>query len=66
MSRNTAAGLRAASVQVLGVLDDPGEVDVGSQRIDRLLTRSQNPNKKGLEPHIRKHGKSDFQSAVKS
>jgi len=52
MNCNTAAGVRAASVQELGVLDDPGEVDVGSASIDRLPIRSQYPNKQGLELHI--------------
>jgi hypothetical protein len=52
MNCNTAAGLRAACVQVLGVFDDPDEVGLGSLNIDRPPTRSQYPNKQGLEPHI--------------
>jgi hypothetical protein len=66
MNRNTAAGLRAACVQVLGVLDDPDEVDIESLNIDELLTRFQNLRKQRFKPQVLEAYKRRFRSAVKS
>ena len=66
MNRNTAAGLRAACVQVLGVLDDPDEVDVQSLNIDELLTRFQNLRKQRFKPQVLEAYKRRFRNAVKS
>lgn len=66
MNRNTAAGLRAACVQVLGVLGDPNEVDVESLNIDELLTRFQNLRKQRFKPQVLEAYKRRFRSAVKS
>jgi hypothetical protein len=66
MNRNTAAGLRAACVQVLGVLDDPDEVDIEKLNIDELLTRFQNLRKQRFKPQVLEAYKRRFRSAVKS
>jgi len=39
MNKNTATGLRAAGVQVLGVLDDPDQADVARMDIEDLRGR---------------------------
>jgi hypothetical protein len=66
MNRNTAAGLRAACVQVLGVLDDSDEVDVESLNIEELLTRFQNLRKQRFKPQVLEAYKRRFRNAVKS
>jgi hypothetical protein len=66
MNRNTAAGLRAACVQVLGVLDDPDEIDIESLNVDELLTRFQNLRKQRFKPQVLEAYKRRFRSAVKS
>jgi hypothetical protein len=66
MNRNTAAGLRAACVQVLGVLDDPDDVEVGSLNVDELLSRFQNLRKQRFKPQVLEAYKRRFRNAVKS
>jgi hypothetical protein len=66
MNRNTAAGLRAACVQVLGVLDDPDEIDIQNLNIDELLSRFQNLRKQRFKPQVLEAYKRRFRNAVKS
>jgi hypothetical protein len=66
MNRNTAAGLRAACVQVLGVVDDPAQVEVATLDVDDLLTRFQNLRKQRFKPQVLETYKRRFRSAVKS
>jgi hypothetical protein len=66
MNKNTAAGLRAACVQVLGVLDDPDQADVASIDIEDLLTRFQNLRKQRFKPQVLEAYKRRFRNAVKS
>ena len=66
MNKHTAAGLRAACVQVLGVLDDPDQADVASLDVDDLLTRFQNLRKQRFKPQVLEAYKRRFRSAVKS
>jgi hypothetical protein len=66
MNKNTAAGLRAACVQVLGVLDDPDQADVASMDVEDLLTRFQNLRKQRFKPQVLEAYKRRFRNAVKS
>jgi hypothetical protein len=66
MNRNTAAGLRAACVQVLGVVDDPEQIDVASLDVEDLLTRFQNLRKQRFKPQVLEAYKRRFRNAVKS
>lgn len=66
MNRNTAAGLRAACVQVLGVVEDPEQVDVASLDVEDLLTRFQNLRKQRFKPQVLEAYKRRFRNAVKS
>jgi hypothetical protein len=51
---------------VLGVLDDPDDVDVESLNVDELLTRFQNLRKQRFKPQVLEAYKRRFRSAVKS
>jgi|SRR5580700_1593450 hypothetical protein len=66
MNKNTAAGLRAACVQVLGVLDDPDQSDVANIDIEGLLTRFQNLRKQRFKPQVLEAYKRRFRNAVRS
>jgi hypothetical protein len=66
MNRNTANGLRAACVQVLGVVDDPEQIEVASLNVDELLVRFQNLRKQKFKPQVLEAYKRRFRSAVKS
>jgi hypothetical protein len=66
MNRNTAAGLRAACVQVLGVLDDPEQADIANLDVEDLLTRFQNLRKQNFKPQVLEAYKRRFRNAVKS
>jgi hypothetical protein len=66
MNRNTAAGLRAACVQVLGVVDDPEQVNVANLDVEDLLTRFQNLRKQRFKPQVLEAYKRRFRNAVKS
>ena len=66
MNRNTAAGLRAACVQVLGVLDNPEQQDISNLDIEDLLTRFQNLRKQNFKPQVLEAYKRRFRNAVKS
>jgi hypothetical protein len=64
MNRNTAAGLRAACVQVLG--DNPEQLDISNLDIEDLLTRFQNLRKQNFKPQVLEAYKRRFRNAVKS
>lgn len=66
MNRNTAAGLRAACVQVLGVVDDPEQVEIANLDVEDLLTRFQNLRKQNFKPQVLEAYKRRFRNAVKS
>jgi hypothetical protein len=66
MNRNTAAGMRAACVQVLGVVEDPEQVDIAGLDVDDLLTRFQNLHKQRFKPQVLEAYKRRFRNAVKS
>ncbi len=66
MNRNTAAGLRAACVQVLGVVDDPEQINVANLDVEDLLTRFQNLRKQRFKPQVLEAYKRRFRNAVKS
>jgi hypothetical protein len=66
MNRNTAAGMRAACVQVLGVVEDPEQVDIASLDVDEMLTRFQNLHKQRFKPQVLEAYKRRFRNAVKS
>jgi hypothetical protein len=66
MNKNTAAGLRAACVQVLGVVDDPQQIDIANLDVDDLLTRFQNLRKQRFKPQVLEAYKRRFRNAVKS
>jgi hypothetical protein len=66
MNRNTAAGLRAACVQVLGVIDDPEQINVANLDVEDLLTRFQNLRKQRFKPQVLEAYKRRFRNAVKS
>jgi len=66
MNRNTAAGLRAACVQVLGVMDDAEQVDIATLDVEDLLTRFQNLRKQRFKPQVLEAYKRRFRNAVRS
>jgi hypothetical protein len=66
MNKNTAAGLRGACVQVLGVVDDPEQVDIANLDVEDLLTRFQNLRKQRFKPQVLEAYKRRFRNAVKS
>src|SRR5437588_9672429 len=64
MNPNTASALRAASSQVLGVLDDWQTVEVRSIDVDDLLTRFVNLRKKDFKPESLETYKHRFRQAL--
>jgi hypothetical protein len=66
MNHNTAAGLRAACVQVLGVLENPEQVEFSSLDVEDLLTRFQNLRKQRFKPQVLEAYKRRFRNAVRS
>jgi hypothetical protein len=66
MNRNTAAGLRAACVQVLGVVENPEQIEISSLDVEDLLTRFQNLRKQRFKPQVLETYKRRFRNAVKS
>src|SRR5436309_13241000 len=66
MNRNTAAGLRGACTQVVGVLDDPEGVDVKTLDIEGTLARFQHLKKKDFKPAVLETYKRRFRQAVAS
>jgi hypothetical protein len=66
MNRNTAAGLRAACVQVLGVVDDPEQIEIATLDVEDLLTRFQNLRKQRFKPQVLETYKRRFRNAVRS
>jgi hypothetical protein len=66
MNRHTAAGLRAACVQVLNVVDDPQQIEIASLDVEDLLTRFQNLRKQRFKPQVLEAYKRRFRNAVKS
>lgn len=66
MNRNTAAGLRAACGQVLGVLEDWEDADIAKLDVEELLTRFQNLRKQNFKPQVLETYKRRFRKAVSS
>ena len=66
MNRNTAAGLRAACVQVFGVVEDPAQIEIAAVNVDELLVRFQNLCKHKFKPQVLETYKRRFRNAVKS
>ncbi|HET6204764.1 MAG TPA: hypothetical protein VFI25_18375 [Planctomycetota bacterium] len=66
MNKSTAAGLRAACSQVLGVQENWESVDVKTLDIEEALTRFQHLRKKDFKPSVLKTYRQRFQSAVES
>jgi hypothetical protein len=66
MNKNTAAGLRSACIQVLGVADDPAQVDIASLDVEDFLNRFQNLRKQRFKPQVLEAYKRRFRNAVKS
>jgi hypothetical protein len=66
MNRNTAAGLRAACVQVLSVLEEGENDDIAKLDVEALLTRFQNLRKQRFKPQVLETYKRRFRKAVSS
>jgi hypothetical protein len=66
MNKNTAAGLRSACIQVLGVADDPAQVDIAGLDVEDFLNRFQNLRKQRFKPQVLEAYKRRFRNAVKS
>jgi hypothetical protein len=66
MNRNTAAGLRAACGQVLGVLDNWEEIDIAKLDVEELLTRFQNLRRQRFKPQAIETYKRRFRKAISS
>jgi hypothetical protein len=66
MNKNTAAGLWAACVQMLGVLDDPDQADVANIDVEGFLTRFQDLHKQRFRPRVLEARRRRFRNAVRS
>jgi len=66
MNKNTAAGLRAACTQVLGVLDDWEGADIANLDVEETIARFQNLRKKDFAPKTLEEYKRRFRKAVTS
>jgi hypothetical protein len=66
MNRNTAAGLRAACVQVLSVLEEGENDEIAKLDVEALLTRFQNLRKQRFKPQVLETYKRRFRKAVSS
>lgn len=65
MNENTASALRAASIKVLGALEDGQSVDVRTLNVEDALTRFQNKHHKDMTPQSLATYKTRFRNAVK-
>lgn len=66
MNKNTAAGVRAACTQVLGVLEDWESADIKGLDVEATLVRFQNLKKKDFKPAVLETYKRRFRQAVAS
>ena len=66
MNRNTAAGVRAACGQVLGVLENWEDTDIAKLDVEELLARFQNLRKQRYTPQVLETYKRRFRKAVSS
>lgn len=66
LNKNTAAGLKAASAQVLGVLDGWQTVDVGNLDADDVVRRFKNLRKKDFRPKTLEIYGKRFKAALNS
>jgi len=66
MNKNSASGLRAACVRVLGLLDEPDQADLAGMDIEDFLTRFRDPRKQRPKPQVLETYQHSFRSAVKS
>jgi hypothetical protein len=66
MNSNTASALRAASAQVLGVLDDWENVDISKIDVEDVFRRFQNKRSKDFTPKSLETYRSRFGKAVES
>jgi len=66
MHSNTAGALRAASTQVLGVLDDWENVDISKIDVDDVFRRFQNKRSKDFTPKSLETYRSRFGKAITS
>lgn len=66
MNKNTAAGLRSACTQVLGVVDDWENVDIRKLDVEDTLVRFQNLRRKDFAPKSLDEYKRRFRKAMTS
>ena len=66
MNKNTAAGVRSACTQVLGILEDWESIDIRSLDVEETLVRFQNLRKKDFAPKTLEEYKRRFRKAVTS
>lgn len=66
MNRNTAAGIRSAVVQVVGVLDEKEQADVTQLDVDAVLKRFTNLKAQEFKPAVLDTYQNRFRQAVAS
>jgi hypothetical protein len=66
MNKNTAIALKAASLQVLSILDDWENVDIATMNVDDVLNRFQNLRSREFKPETLNVYKRRFRQSVKA